>query len=164
MGSFFDQFRDLDALKEKAEGFFQEGVRETKKQAAAAKLRLRVLDLERRMNSEFRVLGEHVWRLHQNDDLSKDRLEGAFTTLERLAEEIADAKAEMELVQMETDDAEGQEEIADEVIENEPIVNEPVEGESDAVAEAAESVDENGSDAAESGGEESGPEDRRIET
>ena len=96
MSNFFDRFRDLDGLKEQAERLIQQGVRESKRQAAFARLRIKLLDLDRRMNAEFRVLGERVWQLHEADALTPDQLAGAFDVLETLAHEITEAQAEMD--------------------------------------------------------------------
>lgn len=94
--SFFDQFRDLDKLKERAEELWSEGLEKTKRGTAVAKLKMRVFELERRMNAEFRTLGERVWELHNDDALSTENLAGAFDTLEELADEIAQTKDEID--------------------------------------------------------------------
>lgn len=95
MPSFWDRFRDLDSLKEQAEELIQQGIRGSKRQAALAKLRYRVFELERRMNSEFRVLGEKVWDLHKAEAVTPENLAGAYTVLEALANEIAESKDEL---------------------------------------------------------------------
>ncbi len=95
MPSFFDRFRDLDSLKEEAEALFDQGVRESKRQAALARLRVRIFDLDRRMNAEFRVLGEKVWDLHNAASLTAENLAGAFDVLSALADEIAEAKEDL---------------------------------------------------------------------
>lgn len=94
--SFFDQFRDLDGLKAKAEALVADSVKEGKRQTALAKLRLKVFDLDRRMNAEFRTLGERVWELHNDGVLTTENLTGAFDTLEELAADIEKTKDEME--------------------------------------------------------------------
>ncbi len=108
MPSFWDRFRDLDSLKEQAEELIQQGIRGSKRQAALAKLRYRVFELERRMNSEFRVLGEKVWDLHQAEAVTPENLAGAYTVLEALADEIAESKDELnELLTSARESAEG---------------------------------------------------------
>lgn len=102
--SFFEQFRDLDKLKERAEALWSEGVEKTKRGTAVVKLKARVFELERRMNAEFRTLGERVWELHNDDALSTENLAGAFDTLEELAEEIAQTKEEIEELSSRGDD------------------------------------------------------------
>lgn len=96
MANFFDRFRDLDHLKEQAEELLAQVGKESKRQTALAKLRMRIFDLERRMNAEFRVLGERVWELHQVSQVTPENLAGAFSVLEALADEIADAKDELQ--------------------------------------------------------------------
>ena len=96
MAGFFDRFKDLDSLKEQAEKMVQDSAKEARRQAELGKLRLRILDLERRMNAEFRVLGERVWDLHEREAVAPENLTGAFDLLEALASEIDDAKADME--------------------------------------------------------------------
>lgn len=103
MPSFFDRFRDLDDLKQRAEELLDQGLKEGRRQAEMVKLRVKLLDLERRMNSELRVLGERVWELHQVAALSPDNLAGAFDRLETLAEEIATAREEMERFEQDDD-------------------------------------------------------------
>lgn len=98
MGGFFDRFKDFDSLKEKAEQLYQDSAKETKRQAELLKLRGRVLNLERRMNAEFRVLGERVWDLHESGALQPENLTGAFDLLEALAKEIDEAQADIELL------------------------------------------------------------------
>ena len=95
MGNFFDRFTDLDKLREQAEDLWERSVRETKRQAALGKLRAHLGELQVRMNLEFRRLGHKVWSLHADDALTKKNLTGAFDVLEALADEIAEARAEM---------------------------------------------------------------------
>lgn len=103
MPSFFDRFRDLDDLKERAEALLEQGLKEGRRQAEMIKLRVKILDLERRMNAELRVLGERVWELHQVAALTPENLAGAFERLESLAEEIATAREEMERIERDED-------------------------------------------------------------
>ncbi len=95
MSSFFDRFRDLDRLKEQAEELLDQGWREGKRRAALAKLQVRLFDLDRRLNSEFRNLGEKVWDLHQADALVPEKLTGLFDQLEAISTEIEAATDEM---------------------------------------------------------------------
>jgi len=121
MAGFFDRFKDFDSLKEQAEKLYQEGAKKTKQQTDLLKLRVRIADLERRMNAEFRVLGERVWDLHESGSLQPENLTGAFDLLEALAKEVDEAKADMEVLAQP-----GPEEDAEEAAEAEPVV-EPAE-------------------------------------
>lgn len=87
---------DLEKLKDRAEALIEQVGRESKRHAALAKLKIRVLDLERRMNNEFRTVGERAWELHSENALSADNLTGAFDELERLSGEIAQCKDDIE--------------------------------------------------------------------
>ncbi|MBI5831205.1 MAG: hypothetical protein HZB16_02720 [Armatimonadetes bacterium] len=113
MSNWFDRFTDLDKMKEQAEGLWDRGVRETKRQAALAKIRIRLISLEQRMKAALLTLGKQVWDLHCADTLTKDNLGNAFDALESLADEIAEAKADLEQVQKATTEAEIAEAVAD---------------------------------------------------
>lgn len=111
MSSLFDRFRDLDDLKARAEELVQQGIEAGRRQAALTKLRVQILDLERRMNAEFRVLGERVWGLHQLGSITAESLAGAFDKLEELAEDIAAARDKMEaILSAEEDEGEAEDE------------------------------------------------------
>ncbi len=108
MAGFFDRLKDFDSLKEQAEKMYQEGAKQTKRQAELLKLRVRVADLERRMNAEFRVLGERVWDLHDRGALQPENLTGAFDLLEALGQDIEQAQADIEVLAKEGDSDEAE--------------------------------------------------------
>jgi len=87
---------------------------------------VRLMSLEQRMNQATRELGKRVWDLHCADTLTKENLGNAFDTLEALADEIAEAKADLEQVKKATTEAEIEEATADDKpVEDEPGDDEP---------------------------------------
>ncbi|MCC7493006.1 MAG: hypothetical protein IT204_11680 [Fimbriimonadaceae bacterium] len=121
MGSFFDRFKDFDGLKAQAEDLLEQGLAAGRRQAALAKLKVRLYDLDRRMNAEFRVLGEKVWEQHEAGSLSADSLSGAFAVLEAVSDEMEDAKEELQdLLRQAKDGAAEAAEAAERRLEPEP--------------------------------------------
>ena len=113
MSSWFDRFADFDKVKEQAESLWHQSVRETKRQAALVRIRTRLALLEQRSNKALRELGKKVWDLHCDDALTKDGLTGAFDTLEAIADEMEEARADLETVRNAKTEAEIDDALAD---------------------------------------------------
>lgn len=92
MKNWFDDFSDLDKIRDRAESLWESGVRETKRQTSLAGIRLRLASLQKRKNDALTELGARVWQLHQAGTLDPAALAELFAPVEAIAAEIRDAE------------------------------------------------------------------------
>ncbi len=98
MKNWFDDFSDLDKIRERAESLWESGVRETKRRTSLAGIRLRLAGLQKRKNDALTELGARVWQMHQAGTLDQEALAALFAPVEAVAAEIREAEDDIRQV------------------------------------------------------------------